>query len=100
MLIEINSVRKSYNSNGTAFEALKGVDLAVEEGDFVAITGESGSGKSTLLSIIGGITPPTKGDVSVDGISIYGLGSERLAPLLPEEIGGLFSHTPPSSYIF
>ncbi len=90
MLVQLHSVRKVYNSNGTAFEALKGVGLGIREGDFVSITGESGSGKSTLLSILGGIAPPTSGEVLVDKIPIYGLPVEKLADFRREYIGFVF----------
>lgn len=90
MLVQLHSVRKVYNTNGTAFEALKGVGLGIREGDFVSITGESGSGKSTLLSILGGIAPPTSGDVLVDKIPIYDLPVERLADFRREYIGFVF----------
>jgi putative ABC transport system ATP-binding protein len=89
-LVRVSAVRKAYSTNGTAFEALKGVDLLVHEGDFVSITGESGSGKSTLLSILGGIAPPTKGGVLVDSIDIYGLHIEQLADFRREYIGFVF----------
>ncbi|MDP2167290.1 MAG: ABC transporter ATP-binding protein [Thermodesulfovibrionales bacterium] len=89
-LIEINSATKIFKSNGATFEALRGIDLRISQGDFVSITGESGSGKSTLLSIIGGITPPSKGDVTVDGLRIYTLDSERLADFRREYIGFVF----------
>ncbi len=90
MLVELHSVGKVYNSNGTAVEALKGVGLSIGEGDFASITGESGSGKSTLLSILGGIAPPTSGMVMVDKIEIYGLPVERLADFRREYIGFVF----------
>jgi putative ABC transport system ATP-binding protein len=90
MLVDIHSVKKVYNSNGTAFEALKGVGLNIREGDFVSITGESGSGKSTLLSILGGIAPPTSGEVMVDKIPIYDLPVEKLADFRREYIGFVF----------
>jgi putative ABC transport system ATP-binding protein len=90
MLVQMHSVKKVYNSNGTAFEALKGVGLGIREGDFVSITGESGSGKSTLLSILGGIAPPTSGEVKVDKIPIYDLPVEKLADFRREYIGFVF----------
>jgi putative ABC transport system ATP-binding protein len=86
MLVQMHSVGKVYNSNGMA----KGVGLGIREGDFVSITGESGSGKSTLLSIIGGIAPPTSGEVLVDKIPIYELPAERLADFRREYIGFVF----------
>jgi len=90
MLVDIHSVKKVYNTNGTSFEALKGVGIGVREGDFVSITGESGSGKSTLLSILGGIAPPTSGQVLIDKIPIYELPSEKLADFRREYIGFVF----------
>jgi putative ABC transport system ATP-binding protein len=89
-LISLSGVKKIYNSNGTAFEALRGVGLEINEGEFVSITGESGSGKSTLLSILGGIAPPTSGDVTVDTIDIYNLKGEKLADFRREYIGFVF----------
>ena len=56
----VEGVRRTYASNGTSFEALKGIDISIEDGQFVAITGESGSGKTTLLSILGAISPPER----------------------------------------
>jgi putative ABC transport system ATP-binding protein len=90
MLVNLHQVKKVYNSNGTAFEALKGVGLGIRDGDFVSITGESGSGKSTLLSILGGIAPPTSGEVLVDKIPIYDLPVEKLADFRREYIGFVF----------
>lgn len=90
MLIKLDSVRKIYNTNGTKVEALRGISLNIDEGEFVSITGESGSGKSTLLSIIGGIAPPTEGIVEVDGIEIYKIDSERLADFRRKYIGFVF----------
>jgi putative ABC transport system ATP-binding protein len=89
-LVRITKVRKVFSSNGTAVEALRGVDIHIHEGEFVSITGESGSGKSTLLSILGGIAPPTHGEVVVDSIPIYELPIERLADFRREYIGFVF----------
>jgi putative ABC transport system ATP-binding protein len=89
-LIRITKVRKVFSSNGTAVEALRGVDIHIQEGEFVSITGESGSGKSTLLSILGGIAPPTHGEVIVDSIPIYELPIERLADFRREYVGFVF----------
>ncbi|MBI4823760.1 MAG: ABC transporter ATP-binding protein [Nitrospirae bacterium] len=89
-MIEISSVTKTFNTNGTSFIALKGIDLSLMEGDFISITGESGSGKSTLLSIIGGLTPPTAGDITVDGIRLLELDPERLADFRRQYIGFVF----------
>jgi putative ABC transport system ATP-binding protein len=70
--------------------ALDGVDLAVAEGEFVALMGPSGSGKSTLLTILGAMNRPTKGRVSIDGIDVYGLGEEKRADFRNEYLGFVF----------
>jgi putative ABC transport system ATP-binding protein len=90
MLVETKELKKIYSSNGTAVEALRDVGIGIREGDFVAVTGESGSGKTTLLSVLGGIAPPTSGEVLVDGISVYDLPAERLADFRREYIGFVF----------
>jgi len=89
-MIELKSIKKAFNTNGTAFQALKGVSLKVARGEFVSITGQSGSGKTTLLSILGGLTPPTDGELTIDGIEVYGLSNERLADFRREYIGFVF----------
>lgn len=92
-LIEIQAVEKLFGANGaagTGFQVLKGIDLNIEEGEFVSIIGPSGSGKSTLLSILGGLTPPSKGSVVVDDIPIYTLPQEQLADFRREYIGFVF----------
>lgn len=70
--------------------ALDGVDLAVAEGEFVALMGPSGSGKSTLLTILGAMNKPTKGRVSIDGIDVYGLTDEKRADFRNEYLGFVF----------
>jgi putative ABC transport system ATP-binding protein len=89
-LITLHNIKKTFNSNGTAVEALRGLSFDIEEGGFVSITGESGSGKSTLLSILGGITPPSRGNIVVDTIDIYDLPIEKLADFRREYIGFVF----------
>ena len=66
-VLEAKGVRKSYTVGDITAEVLKGVDLFVEEGEFVAVLGESGSGKSTLLYILAGIDKPTEGSVTLIG---------------------------------
>ncbi len=90
ILLRVKGVTKHYNTGSTGFLALGGVDISVEHGEFLAITGESGSGKSTLLSILGGIAPPTEGRIVVDGIDIYSLPIESQADFRREYIGFVF----------
>lgn len=89
-LLELHGVGKCYNSGGTEVRALHESNLAIDEGEFVALMGPSGSGKSTLLSILGALNPPTEGRVVVDEIDIYALHPERLADFRSEYIGFVF----------
>lgn len=89
-LIELTGVNKTYTVGGVSFQALRGVNLAVEEGEFVALMGPSGSGKSTLLAILAGLTPPGEGRVTVDGIPVQELDPDRLAAFRSEYVGIVF----------
>jgi len=86
----MQQVVKTYNSNGAAVQALKGIDFGVDEGEIMAIMGPSGSGKSTLLSILGAMNPPTSGQVLVDEIPIYDLSLEKRADFRHEYLGFVF----------
>ncbi len=77
-ILQTENLKKSYGSGDTQVRALDGVDLAVENGEFVAIVGTSGSGKSTLLHMLGGLDRPTLGRVTVDGKDIFSLKDEAL----------------------
>ncbi len=90
MLIKTNNLWKKYGSRENTFDALRGVSIDVSEGEFVSIMGPSGSGKSTLLSILGGLNPPSDGNLHVDGIDVYGLSLERLADFRSEYLGFVF----------
>lgn len=89
-LVELTQVTKAYDGNLAPVHALRGVDLALEEGQFVALMGPSGSGKSTLLSVLGAMTPPTDGIVRVDDLDVYQLTAERLADFRREYVGFVF----------
>lgn len=85
-MIDLRDVRKKYD--GT--HVLRGVNLRVEEGEFLAVTGSSGSGKSTLLNLIGGMDKPDAGSVSVGGDVISSYTDEQLTKYRREEIGFIF----------
>jgi len=89
-VIEIRDVTKSYKMGDEHVLALDGVNLTVEEGDFLAVTGPSGSGKSTLLFTMGGLLTPTKGAVSVWDTDIYGLQPRERARFRRENVGFIF----------
>lgn len=89
-LIEIIKLTKDYYVGEVTVHALKGVDLNVTEGEFVAIMGASGSGKSTMLNIIGCLDKPTAGEYILDGISISTLGKNALAALRNRKLGFVF----------
>lgn len=88
-VLELEDVRKSYGTE-VKVEALKGVSLAITEGEFVAIIGPSGSGKSTLMHIIGCLLRPTSGEVKIDGIKTSGLSETELAEIRGKKIGFVF----------
>ncbi len=89
-LIEIKEVGKDYLSKDVAVKAIRNMDFFIDDGEFVSIVGQSGSGKSTLLSIIGGLNHPTRGNVFVDTLDLYGLSSEQRADFRSEYIGIIF----------
>jgi len=89
-LIEINNLKKHYSSGDETVEALRGVDIAIEAGEFVTIMGQSGSGKSTLLSVLGGMNHPTEGEVEMAGVRLYGLPGEKLADFRAQKLGFVF----------
>lgn len=76
-LLELKNVRKGYGDIGRRTEVLDGIDLAVEEGEFVAIVGFSGSGKTTLISLMAGLLMPDAGEVTVRGVPVTGAGPDR-----------------------
>jgi putative ABC transport system ATP-binding protein len=89
-LIEIKNVKKQYTSGDEVVEALRGVDISIEAGEFVTIMGQSGSGKSTLLSVLGGMNHPTTGEVEMSGVKLYQLPGEKLADFRAQNLGFVF----------
>jgi len=77
-ILRTEGLKKYYDQSAVVVKALDGVDISVEQGEFVAVVGTSGSGKSTLLNMLGGLDRPTEGKVFVDGKSIFGLKDEAL----------------------
>ena len=89
-LIKIQNVTKQYTSGDDVVEALRGVDIIIEAGEFITIMGQSGSGKSTLLSVLGGLNHPTSGEVIMDEIDIYQLSGDKLADFRAQNLGFVF----------
>ena len=89
-ILETKDLRKIYGSGDTEVRALDGVNLQIENGEFVAIVGTSGSGKSTLLHMLGGLDRPTGGKVFVDGKDIFSLKEEALTIFRRRKIGFVF----------
>ena len=85
--ISARGIRKTYVQGADEIRALRGVDLVVESGEFLAITGASGSGKSTLLHILGGLDRPDAGEVTLDGVTISALKDEELALVRRRRLG-------------
>lgn len=89
-MIRLRGVRKSYTTNKVVNEVLKGVDLDIENGEFVAIVGRSGSGKTTMLNIIGALDSEYEGSVAVDGKELRTLGDAEISQYRNQNIGFIF----------
>jgi len=89
-IIEISSLRKDYLVGEVTVHALRGVNLKIQEGEFVAIMGVSGSGKSTMLNILGCLDKPTHGEYWLDGVNINTLNKDDLATLRNKKLGFVF----------
>ena len=89
-ILETRDLKKYYGAGDTQVKALDGVNLSVEQGEFVAIVGTSGSGKSTLLHMLGGLDRPTSGTVTVDGKDIFALKDEALTIFRRRKVGFVF----------
>lgn len=91
-ILSTSNLKKIYGSGENEVNALAGVDIAVEKGEFVAVVGTSGSGKSTLLHMLGGLDRPTSGSVTVDGKDIFSLKDEELTIFRRRKIGFVFQN--------
>src|SRR5262249_28725234 len=89
-IIETQNLTKTFGTNGVAVHALRGVDLEVKRGEFVALIGPSGSGKSTLMAILGCLDSPTTGSYALEGQRVESLSGSDLAHIRNEKIGFVF----------
>src|ERR1700754_4489131 len=89
-MIELHAVTKTYGEGAGRVEALRGVDLTVQRGEFVSIMGPSGSGKSTLLNLISALDNPSSGTISIDGRDISRLDDDALTLFRRRHIGLVF----------
>lgn len=89
-IINLTDVGKVYTNGNVQVEALAGVNLEIDKGEFISLIGTSGSGKSTLLHLIGGLDRPTSGKISVDNIDINTLNDEKLSAYRRDKVGFIF----------
>ncbi len=89
-IIEIRNLRKVYKQGDVDVTALRGVDLDIEPGEFVAVVGPSGSGKSTLFHILGGLTPPSSGEIHIDGRDLLAMKESERTELRRTGVGFVF----------
>ncbi len=89
-MLRMVDVRKTYSTGAVQVEALRGIDLAVDEGDYLAIMGPSGSGKSTLMHIIGCLDVPSSGSYELDGNDVGSMTEKKLAQVRNRTIGFVF----------
>ncbi len=90
LLLRASSLTKTFSGDGVQVQAVRGADLRLEHGEFVAITGPSGSGKSTLLHLLGGLERPTSGEIWLNGVRVDKLSQARWAILRRRNIGFVF----------
>ncbi|MBS2033024.1 MAG: ABC transporter ATP-binding protein [Deltaproteobacteria bacterium] len=89
-IVDVQQVTRTYKQGSVEVRALRGVDLAIEPGEFTALMGPSGSGKTTLLNLVGGLDRPSTGKVTIDGQDIAGMGATALSRLRLHRVGFVF----------
>jgi putative ABC transport system ATP-binding protein len=89
-ILQLKNIVKTYTSGGTKFDALRGINLTINQGEFISITGPSGTGKSTLMHIIGLLDTPTSGEVLLEGRLISQLKEHQLAQVRNQTLGFVF----------
>jgi putative ABC transport system ATP-binding protein len=89
-MIEMKSIKKTYETGSVKFDALRGIDLGVEDNEFIAIVGPSGSGKSTLMNLMGCLDTPTAGEYILGGDRVETLTSNQLAEIRNRRVGFVF----------
>ena len=90
IVLDVINLSKTYKMGNVVVEALRGINLAIEKGEFVAIMGPSGSGKSTLLHLLGGLDTPSQGEIILGGVSITRLSDNEITLLRRRKIGFIF----------